>query len=56
MVSSLIPALVFMVGCNTDEPAPVTTTPGGPTASKPGDKAAPSATPTPETPKPEKSK
>ena len=38
MVSSLVPALVFVVGCNTDEPAPVTpaTTPSA--VSKPADK------------------
>jgi len=56
MVSSLIPALVFMVGCNTDEPAPVTpSTPSGPAANKPGDKA-PAPTPTPSTPKPKDAK
>jgi hypothetical protein len=56
MVSSLLPAIVCVVGCNTDEPAPVTpaTTPS---VSKPADKpSAASPTPTPSTPKPAEKK
>ena len=54
MAFSVVPALVFVVGCNTDEPAPVTpSTTGGAAAVKPADKAPSSpTTPTPSTPKP----